>query len=66
MWGLKEYKSVEKVHTFVLKKLLNVSPRIPNNMVYKETGHFPLYILSYTSCIKYWLRLITMDTTRLP
>ena len=23
IWGLKEYKSVEKVHTFALKKLLN-------------------------------------------
>ena len=29
IWGLKEYKSVEKVHTFALKKLLNVSPRTP-------------------------------------
>ena len=26
IWGLKEYKSVEKVHTFALKKLLNVNP----------------------------------------
>ena len=35
-------------------------------MVYGETGPFPLYVLSYTSCIKYWLRLSTMDTARLP
>ena len=41
IWGLK-YKSVEKVHTFALKKLLNVSPRTPNDMVYGETGRFPL------------------------
>ena len=66
IWGLKEFKSVEKVHTFALKKLLNVSPRTPNDMVYGETGRFPLYVLSYTSCIKYWLRLTTMDTARLP
>ena len=26
IWGLKEYKSVEKVRSFALKKLLNVSP----------------------------------------
>ena len=42
IWGLKEYKSVEKVHTLALKKLLNVSPRTLNNMVYGETGCFPL------------------------
>ena len=42
IWGLKEYKSVEKVHTSALKKLLNVSPRTPNDMVYGETGRFPL------------------------
>ena len=53
IWGLKEYKSVEKVRSFALKKLLNVSPRTPNDMVYGETGRFPLYVLSYTSCIKY-------------
>ena len=35
-------------------------------MVYGETGRFPLHVLSYTSCIKYWLRLSTMDTARLP
>ena len=35
-------------------------------MVYGETGRFPLYGLSYTSCIKYWLRLTTTDTARLP
>ena len=34
IWGLKKYKSVEKVHTFAPKKLLNVSPRAPNDIVY--------------------------------
>ena len=52
IWGLKEYESVEKVHTFALKKLLNASPRTPNDMAYGETGRFPLYVHSYTACIK--------------
>ena len=52
---------MEKVHTFALKKLLNVSPRTPNDISYGETGRFPLYVHSYTACIKYWLRLTTMD-----
>ena len=57
---------MEKVHTFALKKLLNVSPRTFNDMAYGETGRFPLYVHSYTACIKYWLRLTTMDNSRLP
>ena len=48
---------MEKVHTFALKKLLNVSPRTPNDMAYGETGRFPLYVHSYTACIKYWLQV---------
>ena len=66
IWGLKENRSVEKVHTFALKKLLNVNPRTPKDIVYGETGGFPLYVLSYTSCVKYWLHLTTIDTGRLP
>ena len=49
-----------------LKKLFNVSPRTPNDMVYGETGRYPLYICAYVSCIKYWLRLTRMDETRFP
>ena len=49
IWGLKEYKSVEKVHTSALKKLLNVSSRTPNDIAYGETGRFPLYVHSYTA-----------------
>ena len=66
IWGLKEYKSVEKVHTFALKKLLNVNPRTPNDTAYGETGRFLLYVHSYTACTKYWLRFTTMDISRLP
>ena len=55
-----------KVHTFVLKKLSNVSPRAPSDMAYGGTARFPLYVHSYTACIEYCLRLTTMDVSRLP
>ena len=35
---------MEKVHTFALKMLLNVSPRTPNG----ETGRFPVCVHTYT------------------
>ena len=57
IWGLNQHKPIEKIHTFALKKLLNVSPRTPNDMVYGETGRHPLYIFTYVACVKYWLRL---------
>ena len=57
---------MEKVHTFIFKKLLNVSPRTPSDMTSGETGRFPLYVHSYTVCIKYWLCLTRMDISRLP
>ena len=37
---------MEKVYTFALKKLLNVSPRTHNDMAYGETGRFLLYVHS--------------------
>ena len=43
---------MEKVHTYALKKLLNVSLRTPSDMAYGETGRFPLYVHSYTACIE--------------
>ena len=55
--GLKECKSVEKVHTFVLKKLLNVSPRTPNDMAYGDRSFcticsflYSLYKVLVTPC----------------
>ena len=66
LWGLYKQVEIESVHLFALKKLLNVSPKTPNDMVYGETGRHPLYVFSYASCIKYWLRLTRMDNTRLP
>ena len=32
IWGLQQHTEIEKVHLFALKKLLNVSPRTPNDI----------------------------------
>ena len=66
IWGLYKNESIEKVHMFALKRLLNVSPRTPNNIAYGQTGHYPLYICTFVSRIKYWLRLTVMESYRLP
>ena len=63
---LSHHSTIERVHLFARKRLVNVSPRTPNQLVYEETGRYPLYICSYTTCIKYWLNVLRMQADRLP
>ena len=66
LWGLKEQASVERAHLFACKRFLNVHPKTPNNLVYGETGRFPLIVNSTIRAIKYWFRLQKMPEDRLP
>ena len=66
IWGMARVETVERVHLFALKRYLAISKRTPSMMVYGETGRFPLYVNSYRNCVRYWLRLITMQDDRLP
>ena len=56
----------ERVHLFAIKRFLNVSTRTPSALVYGEIGRYPLYVNTYTRCIKYWLDLVRMPDNRLP
>jgi len=66
VWGLRRIDSVEKVHTLACKRFLKVHMKVPNKLVYGETGRFPLYVNSSVRCIKYWLKILKMDASRLP
>lgn len=66
IWGAAQYKVVEAVQLFALKRLLSVSPRTPNAMAYGETGRYPLYIDSTLSVIRYWFTGQKMDVNRIP
>jgi hypothetical protein len=66
MWGLHRLENVEKVYTLACKRYLNVQLRVPNKFVYGETGRYPLFINSAVTCIRYWLKLLTLDRSRLP
>ena len=66
VWGIMaDHGAIERVHVFAIKRLLNVSTRIPSALVYGETGRYPLYVNTYTRCIKYWLNLVRMPDNRL-
>ena len=66
VWGAAQFKVVESVQLFALKRLLSVSPRTPNTMAYGESGRYPLYIDSTLSVIRYWFTLQKMDVNRIP
>ena len=67
VWGvLSTDEDVEQVHTYTCKRFLNVSVRTPNKFVYGELGRYPLAVNSCIRVIKYWLRIVKMDSTRLP
>ena len=67
VWGVEtDLKIIEKVHLFALKRFLNVSSRTPNNLVYGETGRYPLSVNILTKSVKFWLRIIKMPQERLP
>lgn len=67
VWGvLKDNNPAEKVHLLACKRFLNVAARTPNKMVYGELGRHPLQINCYIRAVKYWFRLLRMDSERLP
>ena len=47
MWGTVRLNVIESAHLFACKRLLNVSDKTPNYMVYGDTGRYPLYIYIY-------------------
>ena len=66
VWGLHRLDSIERVHTYACKRLLNVTSKLPNKFVYGETGRYPLYVNSAVRCIRYWLKILKMDMSRIP
>jgi hypothetical protein len=66
IWGMDRLINVERVHTYACKRYLNVTPKMPNKFVYGETGRYPLYVNSAVRCIRYWLKLLKLDMSRLP
>ena len=67
IWGLyKASGECEKVHLYALKKFLNVDLKTPNDLVYTELHRYPIVINSYINAIRYWLKIVHMEQTRIP
>lgn len=66
IWGGFVSNITESAHLFALKRLLSVSDKTPNTLVYGETGRYSLVIDAQMSTIKYWLKIIKLPESRLP
>ena len=66
IWGCSRSDIIERSHVFACKKLLNVPQWTPNKMVLGEVGRHPVYVEAHVRCVKYWLRLVKMDSSRYP
>jgi len=66
VWGSEDCSIIEKIHLYALKQFLNVAVKTPNAMIYGDTGRYPLYIGATMRTLKYWLRILRMDESRLP
>ena len=65
IWGNIEAPDIERVQTKFCKKILKIHTRVPAVSVRGETGRFPLKYNRIYNMINYWLRLISMDESRL-
>ena len=65
VWGLEDNCHMEKLHTFAIKRLINVPIHASNSIVYGECGRYPLFIRTYKKCIRYWCTLLRLPSNRL-
>ena len=62
---LKKHKEIEAVQLKFCKYVLGVGSQTPNVSGLGECGRFPFFIIYYTRCIKYWLKLVSMEAPEL-
>ena len=63
VWGVYNYKDVDKLHIKFLKYLLGVKKQTPNSAVYGELGRFPLSVLCKERSIKFWIKIMSSQAS---
>ena len=57
VWGVYNFKEVDKLHIRFCKNLLGVRQQTPNMAVYGELGRLPLSVIAKSRSIKFWLKI---------
>lgn len=66
VWGFKVRKHIETAHINFCKYTLEVGSKTHSEAIMGELGRRPMWVLYYAKCIKYWLKLLLMENSRLP
>lgn len=66
IWGYKSRIEIEKVQIKYCKFALGVGPSAANAAVLGDCGRVSIGVLSRLRCMKYWLKIIAMENSRLP
>lgn len=66
IWGYGYYKAIESVQIKFCKQILGLPRKTSNEAVLGECGRYPLMLHYNYRCIKYWLKILNMSTSRYP
>jgi len=66
IWGYQYINKIERVHLAFCKKYIQLPQNSSDVFVYGECGRLPLCTIYFANCVKYWLKLITMEEYRYP
>ncbi|XP_053386465.1 uncharacterized protein LOC128550759 [Mercenaria mercenaria] len=58
VWGIYDFKEIDKLHIKFCKTILGVRQQTPNLAVYGELGRFPLSVICKQRALKYWLKIM--------
>ena len=58
IWGIYEFKEVEKINMKFCKYILGVKKQTPNCAIYGELGRYPLSIICLERSLKYWIEIL--------
>ena len=64
LWGTQMYDSLERVHRYACKRVLNVSFKVCNSFALGDCRRFPLYIQTQRRVLKYWFKLLHLPDHR--
>ena len=57
LWGIFEFKEVDKLQIKFYKHILGVRQQTPNAAVYGELGKYPLSVIAKIRSFKFWLKI---------
>ena len=64
--GTEKPHAIERIHMYACKRLLGVSMKTPNALIYTELNRFPLTIDSTMRSIRYWAKILLLPPERIP